>query len=64
MKKCLLLIFQTGMRNIYIISALFKGAISGLRQFLSIERALKTMKNAFYFTLTSLFVLKVFKFLS
>ena len=36
----------------------------GLRQLLITESPLKVMKNAFYFTLKSLFVLKVFKFLS
>ena len=43
---------------------LFKGAISGLRQFLATERPLKMMKNAFYFTLKALFILEIFKFLS
>ena len=42
----------------------FKGALSGLRQFLATERPLKMLKNAFYFTSESLFVLKIFKFLS
>ena len=37
---------------------------SGLRQFLATESSLKMMKNAFYFTLKDLFVLKIFKFLS
>ena len=41
-----------------------KGALSGLRQFLAIERLLKMMRNAFYFTSKALFVLKTFKFLS
>ena len=41
----------------------FKGALSSLRQFLATENPLK-MKNAFYFTLKALFVLKIFKFLS
>ena len=41
-----------------------KGALSGLRQFLATESPLKIMKNAFYFTLEALFVLKIFKFLS
>ena len=40
-----------------------KGTLSGLRQFFATESPLKMMKNAFYFTLKSLFVLKVFKFL-
>ena len=42
----------------------FKGALSGLRQLLAIERPLKMMKNAFYLTSKALFVLKIFKFLS
>ena len=40
-----------------------KGAPSGLGQFLATESPLKIMKNAFYFTLKALFVLKIFKFL-
>ena len=42
----------------------FKGALSGLAQVLANEIRLKIMKNALYFTLTALFVLKIFKFLS
>ena len=42
----------------------FKGALSGLRQFLATESPLKMMKNAFYITSRALFVLKIFKFLS
>ena len=41
-----------------------KGAFSGLRQSLATESPLKTIKNAIYFTLKALFVLKIFKFLS
>ena len=41
-----------------------KGALSGLRQFLPTESPLKIMKNAFYFTLKALFVLKIFKLFS
>ena len=42
-----------------------KGALQGLRQFLITENPLKMiLKNAFYFTLKALFVLKIFKFLS
>ena len=41
-----------------------KGALSCLRQFLATKSALKLIKNAFYFTLKALFVLKIFKFLS
>ena len=39
-------------------------ALYGLRQFLITENPLKMMKNAFYFTLKALFILKIFKFLS
>ena len=41
-----------------------KGALSDVRSFLVNESPLKMMKNAFYFTLKALFVLKIFKFLS
>ena len=42
---------------------LIKGPVSGMRQFLAIESPLKALKNAFYFMLKALFVLKIFKFL-
>ena len=42
--------------HIYLIVAL-----SGLKQFLATESPLKMMKNAFYFTLRALFILKIFK---
>ena len=42
----------------------FKGALSGLRQFLATESPLKMMKNIFYFNSKAHFVLKIFKFLS
>ena len=45
-------------------SIFLKGGLSGLTQFLTIESPLKMMKNAFYFTSKSFFVLKMFKFLS
>ena len=48
----------------YILLVMFKGALSGLRQFLATESPLKMMKNAFYITLEALFVLKIFKILS
>ena len=41
-----------------------KDALQGLRQFLITKSPLKLMKNALYFTLKALFVLKIFKFLS
>ena len=40
-----------------------KGALLGLTQFLPTESATKVMKNAFYFTLKALFILKIFQFL-
>ena len=40
-----------------------KDAPSGLIQILATKSALKMMKNAFYFTLKALFILKIFKFL-
>ena len=42
----------------------FKGALSGLRQYLASESPLRMMKNGFYFTFKALFVLKIFQFLS
>ena len=33
-----------------LLTVNFKGAFSGLRQFLATERSLKMVKNAFYFT--------------
>ena len=42
---------------------IFIGALSSLRQFLVTESHLKIMKNAFYFTLKVLLLLKIFKFL-
>ena len=48
----------------YTFSLVFEGALSGLRQFLATGRPLKLMKNAFYFTLKAIFILKIFKFLS
>ena len=43
---------------------MIKGAPSALRQFFKIETPLKMMKNAFYFALNALVILKIFKFLS
>ena len=55
-------------RNKYLISLRkkkkfsVKVALSGLRQFSAAESPLKMMKNTFYFTSKSLFVLKIFFF--
>ena len=46
---------------VIFIALHFKGALSGLRQFLVVESSLKMMKNAFYFTSKAVFVLKIFK---
>ena len=46
------------------IKCLLKGALSHMRQFLATESPLKMIKNAFYFILKTLRVLKVFEFLS
>ena len=40
------------------------GALSDLKQVLTNESPLKIMKNVFYFTVKSLFVIRIFKFLS
>ena len=42
----------------------FKGALSEVRPFLATKSPVKMMKNAFYFTVKGIFVLKIFKFLS
>ena len=39
----------------------FKGALSGLTQFLATETPLKMMKNVLYFTSKALFILKILK---
>ena len=39
-------------------------ALSGQRRFLATESALKMMKKVFYFTSKTLFVFKIFNFLS
>ena len=39
-----------------------KGALSTLRQILATESPLNMMKNAIYYTLKALLVLKIFKF--
>ena len=49
---------------ILLLKINLKRALSGLRQFLAAESPLKMMKNAFYFASKTLFVLKIFKFLS
>ena len=40
-----------------------KDTPSGLRQFLANKSPLRMVKNAFYFTLKALFVIKIFTFL-
>ena len=41
----------------------FKGALSGLKQFLAVESPLQMMNKALYFMFKALFVLWMFKFL-
>ena len=55
---------QTFLFQIKNLLGLFKGPLPGLRQFLATESPLKMMKNAFYFISRTLFVLRIFKFLS
>ena len=45
-------------------AVIIKDALSELRQYLENESPLKMIKNAFNFNLKTLFVLKIFKFLS
>ena len=40
----------------------FKSALPGLTQIMATESPLKMIKNAFYFILKAIFVLKIFKF--
>ena len=48
----------------YVFETLFfKGTLPGLRQLLATDRPLKMMKNAFYFVVKALLVLKIFKIL-
>ena len=47
-----------------IVGKTVQSALSDLKQFMAIESPLKMMKNAFYFTLKALLLLKIFKFLS
>ena len=56
--------FESVLKKHFLQEIYFKGVLSGLRQFWGTETPLKMMKNAFYFTLKTLFVLNIFKFLS
>ena len=51
------------MNQIFQTSVPFKGALSGMRQFLATESPSHMIKNAFHLTLKVIFVLKIFKFL-
>ena len=55
---------STGLITWIFKISLFKEALSGLKQFLATESLFRIIKNAFYFTLKTYFVLKIFKFLS
>ena len=54
---------STGLITWIFKISLFKEALSGLKQFLATESLFRIMKNAFYFTLKTYFVLKILKFL-
>ena len=41
---------MTRFSKLYARCSVFKGLLSGLRQFMASENPLKIMKNAFYFT--------------
>ena len=55
---------RLGMFDIHWRVPNHKGALSNLRQLLATENPLKILKNAFYFILKALLVLKLFKFFS
>ena len=57
-------VFMKLHKSLLLIANLVKGAALGLGQFLATESLWKLMKDAFYFVLKALFVLKIFKFLS
>ena len=54
--------FSMKFYNYFVTKSSLKGGLYGLRKFFITESPLKMMKNAFYFTLKALFVLKIFKF--
>ena len=62
---CILIVCEAGydVKN-FKINLKIKVTLKGLMQLLATEGLLKMIKNAFYFTLKALFVLKIFKFLS
>ena len=57
-------IFVKSHKSPLLIANTVNSAVSGLRQFLATESPWKLKKNAFYFILKALFILKIFKFLS
>ena len=58
------IIFAKLHKSSLVTTYMVKVAVSGLRQLLATESPWKMMKNAFYFILKALFVLKIFKILS
>ena len=56
--------YQQSFKRDFDIEKYLKSEVSSLRQFLLTESSLKLVKNAFYFTLKAVNVLKIFKFLS
>ena len=59
-----IILFGKASLDISANTLLLKGAPSSLRKFLANKSRLKMMRNAFYFTLKGLFILKIFKCLS
>ena len=56
--------FTQSVKFSYTLFSDIKRALSGLRQFLVTQGPSKMTKNAFYFSLKALFVIKIFKLLS
>ena len=48
----------------FTAKVLFKGPLSGLKQYLANKNPVKMMKNTFYLTLMAVLVLKIFIFLN
>ena len=56
-------VFAKSHKSPLLIANIVKNTVSGLAQVLATERPWKTVKNAFYYILKTLFVAKLFKFL-
>ena len=58
------LLRSKSMQPHFIVFYDFKGTLSSLRQYSATKRLLKMIRNAIYFSLKALLVLKVFEILS